>query len=343
MKCPALSDLPSPPVGRHGWPWDVDSAVLPATTPGGSPWPAVSVVTPSFNQAQYLEETIRSILLQGYPNLEYFIIDGNSTDHSVDIIRKYEPWLAGWVSEQDHGQSEALNKGFGRCTGEIFNWICSDDMLTPGALGIVGAAMADHPGIDAVGGACLFQYDDDPGKNLVHRVDWRNWQETPCTSVIWQPSVFFKRALVRREWLVRTDLHYCMDRELWAYLARRNTGWMWLDETLSIFRFTGGNKSVIGGTRVIAELEAIYREYFNEILPLPVLLRKFWLPWVMMQEYCLAGPVRKLCLAMSRATSACLQAFYPRARLRSLQREFHFHGSCALATRRLPKPIRRPA
>lgn len=343
MKCPTLSELPEPPAGLHGWPWDEGSPELPADGNDGSSWPVISIVTPSYNQAQYLEETIRSVLLQGYPNLEYFIIDGDSTDQSVDIIRKYEPWLAGWVSEADHGQSEAINKGFARCSGGIFNWICSDDMLTRGSLAIVGGVFADNPGIDAIGGACLFQYDDDPERNLVHDVDWRNWRKTPCTSVIWQPSVFFRRRLISREWLVRTDLHYCMDRELWAYLDSRGAVWKWLDQTLSVFRFTGGNKSIIGGRKVIDELEEVYRTYINEPVPLPLLVRKLWLPWVMMQEHAHAWAPRALARLMSRATSACLLALYPQARLRSLQREFHFHGARALATRRFPKPTRLPA
>jgi glycosyltransferase involved in cell wall biosynthesis len=338
MKCPSHQDLPAPPPGLHGWPWEGGSRPLPDARQDGSPWPRISIVTPSYNQAQYLEETIRSILLQGYPDLEYFIIDGNSTDKSVEIIRKYEPWLAGWASEQDHGQSDAINKGFSRCTGDIFNWICSDDLLTPGALETVGNAFASGPEIDAIGGACLLQYDDEPEKNLVHQVDWRSWQDAPCSSVLWQPSVFFKRALVDRDVLVRTDLHYCMDRELWAYLCGRGARWKWLDTTLSVFRFTGGNKSITGGRKVIDEIDKIYRSYINEALPLPVLVRKLWLPWILMRESSRPGRVHSICNLMSRVTSACLLLFYPSSRLRSLQREFHFHGTCALATRQLPKP-----
>jgi glycosyltransferase involved in cell wall biosynthesis len=134
MRCPTLAELPPPPSGKTGWPWTVETPPLPPERLDGSAWPRISIVTPSYNQGQFIEETIRSILLQGYPDLEYIIIDGGSTDQSVDIIKKYEPWLTHWVSEKDRGQAHAINKGFAQASGKIGAYLNSDDFYLPGAL-----------------------------------------------------------------------------------------------------------------------------------------------------------------------------------------------------------------
>ena len=130
----SLSQLPEPPNGKTGWPWTEESLRLPEHRREGDSWPRISVITPSFNQAQFIEETIRSILLQGYPNLEYFIMDGGSTDGSVEIIKKYSPWLSYWISEKDNGQSDAINRGLKMASGDFATWINSDDLLAKNAL-----------------------------------------------------------------------------------------------------------------------------------------------------------------------------------------------------------------
>lgn len=126
----SIKDLQLPP-GKTGWPWTEETKPLPNKMPDGREWPRISIVTPSYNQGQFLEETIRSVLLQGYPNLEYIIIDGGSTDNSVEIIKKYASFLTYWVSEKDQGQSDALNKGFYLSTGNICAYLNSDDVFFP--------------------------------------------------------------------------------------------------------------------------------------------------------------------------------------------------------------------
>lgn len=151
-KIPSLTDLPPPPAGKTGWPWTEASPGRTHVRADGAVWPRVSLVTPSFNQARYIEETIRSVLLQGYPDLEYIIMDGGSSDGTVDIIRQYEPWLAHWESNQDRGQSHAINKGLARATGTYFNWNNADDVLTPGSLAVTVEALLEHPETSAVTG-----------------------------------------------------------------------------------------------------------------------------------------------------------------------------------------------
>ena len=320
FECPVLRDLPEPPTGRQGWPWDEEPRTLDATA---TTWPQISIIIPSFNQGQYIEETIRSILLQGYPRLELHIIDGGSTDNTVEVINKYEHWLSSWVSEKDSGQSEAINKGFARCSGEIFNWICSDDLLTQGALEMIAETFLRNPEADVVSGACIFQYDNGPQENEVKLVERENWLAVPYSAAIWQPSCFFRRSLILRKQIVREDLHYCMDRELWTYLCEGNSRWEWCDHPLSIYRFTGENKSVVGGQKIIDELDRIYREYVKEVVPLPFLLRKVWLPLVLTNACHSSLLIRFASLRASRAVALVLLALYPSVRVRALQREFH--------------------
>src|SRR4051794_28341061 len=142
--------LPPPPEGKTGWPWTNESGTGVSTFEKKEEWPRISIVTPSYNQGGYLEETIRSILLQGYPNLEYLVIDGGSSDESVDVIKKYERHLTYWESAKDRGQSDALNRGFKRATGEWVGWVNSDDLYLPNALATLMATAAPNPEVQWV-------------------------------------------------------------------------------------------------------------------------------------------------------------------------------------------------
>jgi glycosyltransferase involved in cell wall biosynthesis len=318
-----LEELPAPPPGKSGWPWTEASAPLAETAPDGGEWPAISVVTPSYNQGIYLEETIRSVLLQGYPNLEFFIIDGGSSDESVEIIRKYDRWLTGWVSEKDDGQSDAINTGFARCTGEIFNWLCSDDFLTKNALAMVAEGFREDDGCDVLAGACFCQYDDEPEKSSARPAYVDGWERIPYHAGIWQPSCFYRRSMIERPELVLPHLHYCMDRELWCYLFRRNARWKWVEKVLSHYRFTGENKSVVGGKKNIDDIEKIFLAHVRGCERLPGLLRKIWLPLVLSSMNQSSRLLKVLLRGLSKGVAVVLLAIYPREHVRALQREFY--------------------
>jgi glycosyltransferase involved in cell wall biosynthesis len=224
MHCPTLTELPPPPPGKTGWPWTEESPKLPDTMPDPStvsgqvaPWPRVSIVTPSYNQGQFIEETIRSVLLQGYPNLEYIIIDGGSTDGSVEIIRKYEPWLAYWVSEPDKGQSDAINRGFQRAHGEIFAWLNCDDTYLPGAVRTAIQSLTEYPDTTMVYGGA--NYVDDNGKLLRRGRSVEFDLDRPCESIIPQPAAFFRKAAFEEVGRLDVNFHYRMDLDLWVRMA----------------------------------------------------------------------------------------------------------------------------
>jgi glycosyltransferase involved in cell wall biosynthesis len=222
MRCPTLKELPSPPSGKHGWPWTEDPPQLSDVMPGGAPRPKISIVTPSFNQGQYIEETIRSVLLQGYPDFEYIVVDGGSADGSVEIIRRYERWLTRWVSEPDHGQSDAINKGMRLATGEIVNWINSDDCLLPGALKVVADTYSSQPGSLVVGAGVDFDEASRkavvvfPRRTSVQNIIrfWEGWFD-------WlQPSIFFSRQKFLEVGGLAENLHFSMDIDLYCRLMQ---------------------------------------------------------------------------------------------------------------------------
>ena len=220
MRCLTLIDLPSSPENRIGWPWTEESPLVPHAVDDGSSWPRISIVTPSFNQGEFLEETIRSVLLQGYPEIEYIVIDGGSTDASVDIIKKYERWLTYWVSEPDKGQSHAINKGFAKASGEIYAYINSDDFYCPGALGAIAPIFAKDPEIHLVAGECII-FDQDTIKQIFS--PW--WPENmdhflrPFGSTFAQPASFWSKDIYDQVGGFDESLHLCFDREFFLKIA----------------------------------------------------------------------------------------------------------------------------
>jgi glycosyltransferase involved in cell wall biosynthesis len=172
----------------------------------------ISIVTPSFNQGKYLEQTIDSILSQNYPNLDYIIIDGGSSDNSVEIIRKYEKYLSFWVSEKDKGQSDALNKGLAKANGDIFNWINSDDWLREGTLKHIAEAFENPQTLLFAGNIVHVR-----GEKITPMAGTRvfnNPAKTIGFAAVNQPAMFYKMDVFKGLGGINPRLHYCMDQEL---------------------------------------------------------------------------------------------------------------------------------
>ena len=181
--------------------------------------PLVSIVTPSYNQADFLRDTLRSVLEQDYPAIEYIVIDGGSDDGSVEIIREYEPDLAWWISEKDAGQADAINKGMARAHGEIVAWLNSDDIYLPGAVSQAVKAFQARPEAGLIyGDAITIDAQGRPLNSLVFR-DW-GLLDLLAFRIICQPAVFLRRWVYEESGSLNENYHYMLDHFLWIRCAR---------------------------------------------------------------------------------------------------------------------------
>ncbi|HUS24862.1 MAG TPA: glycosyltransferase, partial [Candidatus Binatia bacterium] len=230
-------------------------------------FPRITVVTPSFNQASYLEATLNSVLDQGYPDLEYIVMDGGSTDGSVDILRRYASRLAYWRSADDDGQSDAINQGFARATGDIFCWINSDDVLRPGALAQAARHLTDgaRPAW-LIGAAEVLEVDGQVREVRRPRVlrteellDWRqHWFA--------QQAVFWTRAMWRSAGPLRTDLHYAMDYDLWLRMLRRSPPLL-VPDVLGGYRHHADAKCIADHEAALREMLRVTLRHLPDFLP----------------------------------------------------------------------------
>lgn len=232
-----IADLPPPPPGRVGWPWT--DPPLPTVSSG----PRVTIVTPSFNQAAYLEATIRSVLLQGYPALEYFVIDGGSTDGSREIIARYAPYLDFCVSEPDRGQAHAINKGFERATGQIIAWLNSDDYYTPGALVRVVSEFESDATLEWVYGDCVLFSEPGGGSAPCPSQPFQYETALRGASPICQPSAFFRRSLLDKTGVLDETFNLAMDYDLWLRAIKRTRPLYLAGTSLAVVSDHAGAKS----------------------------------------------------------------------------------------------------
>ena len=265
MHCPTLKDLPPPPLNRTGWPWTEETVAVAERMEDDSHWPKISIVTPSYNQGQFLEETIRSVLLQGYPNIEYIIIDGGSSDNSVEIIQKYEPWLAYWVSERDPGQAAAINSGFTHATGSVFAWINSDDYYERNAFSVAGRyfnhlnesfiLLGAGNVVDEFGNFIERRCPTKVDRKLL--VEWRlKWRD----HWFMQQSCFWPAAVWRACGGVEEQFELLFDYDLW-FKFLRHADFRCTDDVLATMRYYSNTKTMMLRNRSQAEFALVYARH----------------------------------------------------------------------------------
>jgi len=224
--------------------------------------PKITVVTPSLNQGGFIRETIESVLSQEYPDLEYWIVDGGSTDGTLEALHSYGSRIR-WVSENDSGQAEAVNKGFARATGEILGWLNSDDTYLPGALQAVGEFFAAHPAAASVYGDAYCV--DRDGRNA-RPYPTRDFEIESFAGqcYVCQPTVFFRRVLLQQMAPLDTRLHLCLDYELWMRLFRLRPP-VRLKRFLATSRMYAENKTLRERTSMLREVIATVRRHYGYV------------------------------------------------------------------------------
>jgi len=220
--------------------------------------PLVSVITPSFNQARYLEATIRSVIGQDYPRIEYIIVDGGSTDGSVDVIKKYQDKLSWWVSEKDKGQTDAINKGFNRAKGEILAWINSDDTYNPGAMGEAVKYLVNHPEVALVYADCNFIDEEDRiiGKFNSAQTDIRRLRRGYVH--IPQQTMFFRAKYWKELGPLDPSFYFAMDYDLWTRIAAHAPFKYLAGKTWANFRLHTSGKTIAADDRCWPEMLRVH-------------------------------------------------------------------------------------
>jgi glycosyltransferase involved in cell wall biosynthesis len=201
------------------WPWIDSSPDFPETMPDGREWPKISIITPSFNQGNFIEETIRSIVMQGYPDLEYIIMDGGSSDNTVDIIKKYDSCITKWVSEPDNGQTHAINKGIRYATGEIIAYLNSDDLYLPDSLKTAALYLTSHMDVSMIYGDIL--HIDKKG-DIIEKVENDDFDYDRLLSWILyvpQPATFLRGTIIHEIGSFDENLNLGMDHDYWVRIG----------------------------------------------------------------------------------------------------------------------------
>ena len=219
--------------------------------------PLVSIITPSFNQARYLEATIKSVFSQDYAGIEYMVVDGGSNDGSVDVIKKYENRIAWWVSEKDKGQTDAINKGFAQAQGEILAWINSDDTYEPGAVSAAVKYLQEHPEVGMVYGGCNFINESGRviGKFGAAQTNYRLLRQGYVH--IPQQTMFFRADLWKQVGPLDPSFYFAMDYDLWTRIAARSEI-KYVPQTWANFRLHTSGKTIAADDRCWPEMIRVH-------------------------------------------------------------------------------------
>lgn len=225
-------------------------------------WPRISIVTPSYNQGAFIEETILSVIHQNYPNLEYIIIDGGSTDNTLDVIKKYEKHISHWVSEKDNGQTHAINKGFAKATGHIFNWLNSDDILCENALYKIAEHFINNKSITCLCGREIRFKNNTIINQSFGSTIHKSIEETLISAHIDQPSTYFLKSELNDIFPLNENLKYCMDTQLWlSFLMRQGTSnVLSVNDILVYFRYHTNSKTYTSAASFQKELILLLTE-----------------------------------------------------------------------------------
>jgi glycosyltransferase involved in cell wall biosynthesis len=219
--------------------------------------PSIAIVTPSYNTGRYIGPCVRSVLEQDYPHVDYLVMDGGSTDNTVDVLKSFGPRLR-WVSQKDKGQSDAIVRGFQNTRGEILGWLNSDDTFEPGALRAVAEFFAAHPEVDVVYGDA--DYTDTQDRHIarcVHIEPYSKDRLFHYSDFLVQPATFFRRRIYDKVGGVDVSIHWAMDYDLWLRMAAAGARFAYLPKRLAHFRWLYDNKTATGSHKRLDEIERI--------------------------------------------------------------------------------------
>ena len=261
MRVDSWRELPVRPAGKQGWPWDAAVRRVPEKMPNGQPWPRITVVTPAYNQAQFLEETMRSVLMQGYPNSEYMVINDGATDNTEEVISRYERYLNFWTTQKNSGQPTAVNNGMARSTGEILGWLNSDDLLLPRALERTALARM-NPEVKIT---CGFREVIDSDSRITwHWVHPRpNNEDLKRICYLAQETVFWNREVWEKAGPLGAEWRFALDVDLWNKFMAAGYTFHLLPYFLGAFRVHPASKGSTMEAVRQAELRRIYQTYLG--------------------------------------------------------------------------------